>query len=173
MAPPSPLAFHESGHALARYLIHGTTGPMALEPAPGKQAGVEAEPLPLDLLHPDSHRLVGGPYNPAQRSRLVEEVKTTLAGSVAEAMVTGESALDVLEHEEQASDRQQVYGIAGRLLPMTDERDRFVEDACVEVKTLLESHRSVLDALATAFEERRALSADEVAAVIGRAREGL
>jgi hypothetical protein len=163
--PEVATAYHEAGHAVARFFTHGTTGPIIPAPLEGKEAGAEAEPLPGELL--DGTELVPGPYTPEQRERLIAEIRTTLAGCVAEGMIVRRSALDVLEDAASSSDRAAVWGIAGRLWNNTDERDRRVDALCDEVETAMAMHWSKAERVARAYLERGELTAEEVRDLVG------
>ncbi len=163
-------AIHEAGHALEQYLLHGTTGAILPEPLPGKQAGAESEPLPDCLREPkpnesDGERVVAGPYTEKQRARLEQEIKTTLAGSVAEGLDWGREPLEVLEDPQQKSDADYAYGIAKLLWP-TDQYNAEVARLASEVETELDSCWQALVDLAERYDSPPGLSASEVKAIL-------
>jgi hypothetical protein len=169
----SEVACHEAGHAVERYIVHGTTGAIRPAPLPGKEAGAESEPLPDDLrvadpLKPGETKLVEGPYSDGQRRRLEQEIQTTLAGSVAEGLVRGSEPLDVLTEPAQQSDWELVWGIASRLWPTKEEQDEEVARLAAEVEVDLDAAWTTLKRVAEAYEARHVnvgLDATEVAGV--------
>lgn len=164
-------AIHEAGHALERYLLHGTTGAMLPVPLPGKKAGAESEPLPDCLREPnpnesDEERVVAGPYSEKQRARLEQEIKTTLAGSVAEGLDWGREPLEVLEDPEQKSDADYAYGIAKLLWPAGQYNAEAVRLAS-EVEMELDSCWQALVDLAERYDSPpEGLSVSEVKAIL-------
>jgi hypothetical protein len=150
--PAVATAYHEAGHALARYLVHGSTGPVAPAPFPDKEAGAEMEPLPPELL--DGTRLVPGPYSAVLRNRLVQEVKTGLGGCVAEAILLRRDPLEVLDNEPSLeSDRSIVFGVGGSLWLDTEERDREIEALATEMTRELQARWATVERIATAYLE--------------------
>lgn len=165
----SQTAIHEAGHAVERYLEHGTTGAMRREPLPGKEAGAEMEPLPPSLLETDREtgkaRLREGPYEAAERARLEQEIKTTLAGAVAEALDWGRDPLEQLEQSGNGSDAADVYGIAKRLWPDERVRAANIRRAAEGVEADIDDRWQTVTALAEAFEvSSEGLAAEYVAA---------
>lgn len=164
-------ACHEAGHAVGRFLVHGTTGALSPEPLPEKEAGAESEPLPPDLREPDptrqgEERLVDGPFSTSQRTRLEQEIKTTLGGSAAEGLVRGKPALEVLDEAAQRSDWNLVWGIAKRLWPKPTGRERKVERLAEEVTNELDAVWDTVTLVAETYESRGRLTAAEVADLV-------
>jgi hypothetical protein len=162
-------SIHEAGHAIERYLVHGSTGAVRPEPAEGKQAGAESEPLPESLREtaansPSGERLRDGPYSEDERARLIQQVKTTLAGSVAEGIGQGREPLDVLEDGEQRSDACEVWGIAKRLWPEAFQDE--VAALADEVEADLNRAWPWLTRVAEAYEGHSGLAADDVAKLL-------
>jgi hypothetical protein len=164
---------HEAGHAVGRYIVHGTTGAISPEPLPDKEAGAESEALPPDLREPDpkrqgDERLVDGPYSSSQRAPLEKEIKTTLGGSAAEGLVRGKPALEVLEETPQRSNWNVVWGIAKQLWPNSIDREREVERLAEEITNELDDVWGTVMAVAEAYESRGQLTGAEVAELVGR-----
>jgi hypothetical protein len=151
-------AIHEAGHAVARYLIHGTTGAIRPTPAPGKAAASESEPLPCHLRGALARR----EYIGSDRTRLLEEIQTTLAGPAAEAAMRGKPTLDVLEEPPQRSDCEVVYGVAGLLWTTPAVRDREVARIASEMDQALSDDWALVEAVATAYLRDGQLTADDV-----------
>jgi hypothetical protein len=125
---------------------------MRRNPMPGKQAGVESEPLPSRLTR--DNRLVPGPYSEADRKRLIVEIETTLAGVVAEAIFTGRDPLDLLENDStNAADNATVWGIAGRLWPDMAEREKHVRALAERIGADLLANWDTVERLADAYSE--------------------
>lgn len=165
-------AIHEAGHALERYLLHGTTGAILSEPLPDKQAGAETQPLPDCLLEPipgkpAEKRVAAGPYTAKQRARLEQEIKTALAGSVAEGLDWGREPLEVLEDPQQKSDADYAYGIAKLLWP-ADQYNAEVARLAGDVEAELDSCWPALVDLAERYDSPPVgLGASEVKGVLG------
>jgi hypothetical protein len=105
----SILAIHEAGHAVERYLLHGTTGAIRAEPSRGKEAAAEIGRFPDSLLTNNGATLKGPPYDANQTDFLEKAIKTTFAGFVAEGLMRGvEPSLVLGEHEQESDDRQVV-----------------------------------------------------------------
>jgi hypothetical protein len=157
---------HEAGHAVERFLVFGTTGAICSEPIHGKEAGAEVEPLPPELFEEnpttDGKRWIPGPYSPAQQSRLEQELKVAVAGSVAEAAVREMSPLDVLSEPAQTTDWETVWGIAHTIWQKKDLEDREVERLTNEVEQSLRTHWAWVRAVAEKFDAQGCLSASEV-----------
>jgi hypothetical protein len=163
-------AYHEAGHAVARYLIHRKTGAIRRSPFADKEAGAESERLPAHLIVPNPANpaqtgIRPGPYTDEERLRLESELKTTVAASVTEAIVTGRDAVDdVLEDEAQRSDRAHFWTIANSLWagdPST--RDQSVNRLVREVDEAMVTAWRKVEAVATAYlHSEDGLSADEV-----------
>lgn len=162
--PQRATAYHEAGHAVARFLVHGTTGAIIAAPQEGKEAGAEAEPLPPELLN--GTQLVAGPYTPPQRQRLIAEIRTTLAGCVAEGMLLSREPLDVLEDAASCSDRMTVWGIAGRLWTNTDERDERVASFAKDLVEEFDVEWAKVDRVANAYLQQGDLTPSEVAHLV-------
>ena len=109
-------------------------------------------------------RLRAGPYDDTERLRLEQEIKTTLAGAVAEAMEWGRDPLEQLEEQGNGSDAGDVHEIATRLWP--DGRDRIghLNRLSGEVEADLDGAWSAVVRVAEAYDRRTAgLDGDEVA----------
>ena len=168
-------AIHEAGHAVARHIVHGTTGAIRWKPESGREAGAESEPLPDHLVENRGSglpaRLADGPFrHESDRFRLEQEIKTTLAGSIAEAAVRGTQPDVVLSELAQDSDFEYSAGIANKLWAETGERERNLERITAETSSEILKYWPAVSRVADAFDERD-LTADDVASAIRDAKD--
>jgi hypothetical protein len=170
-------SIHEAGHAVERHRVHGTTGAIRPEPLPGKEAGAKMEPLPPNLCEPNpleagTVRLRNPPYTSSERTRLEQEIKTALAGSVAEGINWGRDPLETLGERAQASDARHVYGIAKKLWPDPTTTEREVARLAAEVEADLDSAWEIVVKVAEAYEAApEGLTAEEVGKAMDETRK--
>lgn len=156
------VAYHEAGHAVARWLVHGSTGPVVRAPTADAQAGAESHPFPAAL-----QKIVNGPdpvghrYSETQAERLTQEVKTALAGCVSEGMLVGRDTGELLSEPENHHDEKTAYACAGLLnKTSTSARDKLIDDLVAELRSELQRECKAVRAIAKAFMERDLSAAD-------------
>lgn len=165
--PECVVAMHEAGHAVARFLVHGDTGEVLLEP--GRQGRSQSKPLP-PCIH--EARLQNEPFTPCERARLEAEIKTALAGAITEAWARQIPPREVLMEAEQHLDRDSIQLCATDLWGSKDlwlgaaSQDM---EARARVNGLLEAighellaHRNCVERVAAKLERQRGLTALEV-----------
>jgi hypothetical protein len=159
-------AIHEAGHAVERYLLHGTTGAIRSEPFTDKLAGAETEPFPESLMTNNGTTLKDPPYDADETTFLLKEIKTTLAGAVAEGLMRGKGPLDVLGESEQSSDDQHVHAIAKRLWPHDEVKnavDGLIDEVILDIDGAWQKVTRVAEAYERQLEAGRIeLTAGEV-----------
>lgn len=165
---PERTANHEAGHAVARYLLWGTTGDTSIQRYGDDWGRSESQPLPREYFDNHGFRF---PESPLQRRVLKKVMLSVLAGSAGESALLldrGEASSTREVFESKSDDQKPFWNAARRLWPEPPRRDRGAAHVEFLADRLVAEGRHLIKALASELLVRTDLTATEVAQTIAR-----
>jgi hypothetical protein len=177
---PDRVACHEAGHILVfRYFDFPVAG-ATVTPGPGYDgltwhsdsaaARSNTEYEPSDFATKIAERILRGVHGPGEEpdASIIGDVLTQLAGLV------GSCAAEAVVFEDKpplliVSDVRAAHALARIICRNEQSRAALIEHAYQEAFGLLQEHKPILLALATALDEQKTLNADQIDICIGKA----
>lgn len=145
------IAFHEAGHAVVGHLLGQRV----------TQLQISGDAHPVGVCHLQRFPAAPNPESPAGRAAAGERILCLIAGLLAEGRAAGRDGWD-----EASGELDEAVRLALRLTGDCEQALALLQRARGQAEKLLDGSWPLVVALAEALEQRRRLTADEVAEVM-------